>query len=244
MRLDHYIVQKYGWTRNKSQQYIKLWLIIVNESPCIKSAFEVWEHDNIYCVEDRRIRWVSRSAQKLADFLEEKNIAQYITIAGKCCLDVWASTGWFTQVLIELWAKHVDAVDVWTNQLHPSLRSLSQISSYEQCDIRNFLSDHSKTYDIIVCDASFISLKEIFPSILDGSNQQTEMILLFKPQFEVGPEALSKHGIVKNFQDCIQAMNIFEQWVIWSKCVIMKKIPSSLKGETGNQEWIYWIRRW
>jgi 23S rRNA (cytidine1920-2'-O)/16S rRNA (cytidine1409-2'-O)-methyltransferase len=107
------------------------------------------------------------------------------------CLDVGSSTGGFTQVLLEHGAAHVDAVDVGTDQLHDILRNDPRVTSYEQTDIRDFVSNTPK-YDIIVCDASFISLVDIIHAILDCASDETHIILLFKPQFEVGREHLRK----------------------------------------------------
>jgi 23S rRNA (cytidine1920-2'-O)/16S rRNA (cytidine1409-2'-O)-methyltransferase len=108
-----------------------------------------------------------------------------ITILGSNCLDVGSSTGGFTQVLLQYGAAHIDAVDVGTDQLHPSLRGDSRVSSYEQTDIRDFAKIKHVTYDIIVCDASFISLTLILDSMIFLADSQTKMILLYKPQFEV-----------------------------------------------------------
>jgi 23S rRNA (cytidine1920-2'-O)/16S rRNA (cytidine1409-2'-O)-methyltransferase len=104
---------------------------------------------------------------------------------------VGSSTGGFTQVLLEHGAAHVDAVDVGTDQLHDILRSDPRVTSYEQTDIRDFVPNIPK-YDIIVCDASFISLVDIIDAILDCASDETHIILLFKPQFEVGREHLRK----------------------------------------------------
>lgn len=143
--------------------------------------------------------------------------------------------------MLEYGAIHVDAVDVGTNQLHESLRSDTRVTSYEQTDIRSFVSD--REYSIIVCDASFISLQEILPSILNFATRKTEIILLYKPQFEVGRENLRKTGVPKDEKITEQCMKEFEEFLAEKNCSIIQKEKSTLQGEAGNQEWIYWIRK-
>lgn len=101
-----------------------------------------------------------------------------------------SSTGGFTQILLDFGAKKVDAVDVGTDQLSVIIGNNPKVFSYENTDIRDFKS--SENYDFIVCDASFISLEKIFPAIYNLANIETDIILLFKPQFEVGREFLNK----------------------------------------------------
>lgn len=159
MRLDQFLAQQHHLTRNRAQQLIDSGLISVNGKIIKKSSYEVKPEDTFFLQEDKKIHWVSRSATKLDGFLEEFPI----DLVGKTGLDVGSSTGGFTQVLLERGVSRVDAVDVGTDQLHASLRDNPQIHLYEQTDIRDFSS--SSLYDIIVCDASFISLREICPSI-------------------------------------------------------------------------------
>lgn len=241
MRLDQYLVNHFGFTRNKAQQLIDSGLVLLNAKICNKSSFKIKEDDTVSIVEDRRVNWVSRSAEKLAGFFEV--IQGKIVLEWKNCLDIGSSTGWFTQVLLSLGVHHIDAVDVGTDQLHESIRQDSRVSSYEQTDIRNFAIDHPYIYDIIVCDASFISLSEIIDSISVLSDGYTEIVLLYKPQFEVGREHLRHTGVPKDPKIVEQKMKEFE-WLLQLKYFnILKILPSSLKGEAGNQEWIYWIQK-
>ena len=131
-------------------------------------------------------------------------------ISGTNCLDVGSSTGGFSQVLLQYGASHIDAVDVGTDQLHPSLRSDHRVSSYEQTDIRDFARIKHKPYDIIVCDASFISLTLILDAMIAIAHSGTAIILLYKPQFEVGRIHLKKTGVPKNLQIVESKMKEFE----------------------------------
>ncbi|MDD2693757.1 MAG: TlyA family RNA methyltransferase [Candidatus Gracilibacteria bacterium] len=242
MRLDVALAERYSFTRNKAQQLIALGLISVNGKSITKTSFEVTENDVIDIEEDRRVHWVSRSAEKLIGFLEKSDNEKLLQkVSGSTCLDVGASTGGFTQVLLEYNAAHVDAVDVGTNQLHETIRNDARVTSYEETDIRDFTSMNS--YGIIVCDASFISLIELFSSICSFADRETDIILLFKPQFEVGKEHLRKTGVPKDEKSVQDAMNRFEKCVHDTGCEILQKEKSTLVGEAGNQEWVYWIQK-
>ncbi len=243
MRLDQYLVSQYGFTRNKSQQLIVLGLVTVDKKICNKASQLIWKNQDVVLIDDRRISWVSRSAEKLIGFLE--TMKNPINIVGTHCLDVGSSTGGFTQVLLSQWAQHIDAVDVGTNQLHTSLRIHPNVSSYEQMDIRDFSKQYTSdiSYDIIVCDASFISLIEIIDTILSFASLNTQIILLYKPQFEVWREYLRKTGVPKEQKIIDQKMKEFEIMLHAKSCTILEKEKSTLMGEAGNQEWVYLIQK-
>lgn len=166
-----------------------------------------------------------------------------MNISGSNCLDVGSSTGGFTQVLLGYGATHVDAVDVGTDQLHPSLRSDIRVKSYEQIDIRDFARMQHDLYDIIVCDASFISLALILDSMIQLASAHTILIVLYKPQFEVGRANLRKTGVPKDPKVVASKMKEFEDLLTHRDMNILKKEKSSLIGESGNQEWIYMIEK-
>lgn len=241
MRLDQYLVTAYQFTRNKAQQLILTNLVSLDGKICNKSSQSVREGVLVTISDDRRVHWVSRSAEKLAGFIEVHSII----VSGAICLDVGASTGWFTQVLLSYGAEHIDAVDIGTHQLHPSIRSNLRVSSYEQTDIRDFAANHqqSKIYQVIVCDASFISLHEIIDSILTLADSNTMIILLYKPQFEVWREQLRKTGIPKDQKIVEEKMKEFEKMLSSKNILIRNREKSTLMGEAGNQEWIYQIQK-
>jgi 23S rRNA (cytidine1920-2'-O)/16S rRNA (cytidine1409-2'-O)-methyltransferase len=166
-----------------------------------------------------------------------------MTIAGTNCLDVGSSTGGFTQVLLQHGATHIDAVDVGTDQLHASLRTDIRVQSYEQTDIRDFAKMKHELYDIIVCDASFISLTLILDAMITLADTSTILILLYKPQFEVGRSHLKKTGVPKDPKIVEERMKEFEVLLDSRYMNIIKKEKSSLIGEAGNQEWIYMLNR-
>ena len=249
MRLDHFVVQTYWFTRNKAQQLIESGLVSIEEKIVTKTSFQVdWDED-VLLREEKCVHWVSRSAGKLDGFLNQLEAwGVQIQIKGRKALDIWSSTGGFTQVLLERWIDHVDAVDVGTNQLHETIRNNPKVSSYEQTDIRTFhptiqSSNQFFIYDIIVCDVSFISLHEIVPHILRFSDSKTDIVVLFKPQFEVGREYLRKTGVPRNKEIVQQKIEEFEQLLNHNWLIIQSKSLSTVIWEAGNEEWMIFLKQ-
>ena len=182
--------------------------------------------------------YVSRAAKKLEGYLREHPVA----IAGRRCLDVGSSTGGFTQVLLEEGASRVDAVDVGSGQLHPLLRSDPRVRSFEETDIRKFAP--KERYPIVVSDVSFISLSRILPDLDRLLEEDGEALLLFKPQFEVGPAARrDRRGVVLDDEAIERAMERFVALAIETGWQLVRRIPSTLAGKEGNREWILHFRK-
>ena len=138
--------------------------------------------------------YVSRGGVKLAAALDHFGFDP----RGRVCLDVGASTGGFTQVLLERGARRVYAVDVGRGQLHESLRARPEVVSFEETDIRTFSPARLReTPDLVTVDVSFISLKLVLPAALKLVAHRTQLVALIKPQFEAGPAAVKK-GIVRD----------------------------------------------
>lgn len=180
-------------------------------------------------------RYVSRAGLKLA------SVAKLLEIdfKQKIVLDVGSSTGGFTDFALQNGADKVYAVDVGTEQLHPSLRGDKRIMLHEKTDIRDFNLDDKP--DIIVIDVSFISLREILPHIateLSGPN--TKVVAMVKPQFEAGRNQTNK-GVIKNESIRRKILSDFE---VWSKqyFVIQAKRDSDVSGAKGNRERFYLLR--
>jgi 23S rRNA (cytidine1920-2'-O)/16S rRNA (cytidine1409-2'-O)-methyltransferase len=177
-------------------------------------------------------QYVSRAGLKLA------SVAQVLKLdfRDKVVLDVGSSTGGFTDYALQHGAKKVYAVDVGTDQLHPSLRGDSRIELHEKTDIRNFVLDEKP--DIIVIDVSFISLRDILPHIHDNlSSSKTQIVAMAKPQFEAGRGQTNK-GIIKNDSMRRQILRDFEDWAR-DYFVIVDKRNSDVAGAKGNQERFY-----
>ncbi|WP_457750057.1 23S rRNA (cytidine-2'-O)-methyltransferase TlyA [Sulfurimonas sp.] len=231
MRLDNYLVaNELSESRNKAQSLIKEGLVHVNKKLVKKPAFAI-EIDDEVSVEEHK-SYVSRSALKLDAFLNETGLH----VKNKTALDIGSSTGGFTQVLLERGASEVSCVDVGREQLHRSLREDERVFVYEGCDIRKFESD--KTFDLIVSDVAFISLVYILDDV--DRLAHADIILLFKPQFEVGRQAKrDKNGVVVDKKAIANAMIKFEDACRLKKWKLLQKSPSKLTGKEGNQEWCY-----
>jgi len=234
-RLDNYLVENnLCESRNRAQAVIKEGLVSVNDSIIKKSSYKVDESDEVSIKEHKS--YVSRSAHKLDAFLNELDL----DVKAKEALDIGASTGGFTQVLLEREVLEVSAVDVGRDQLHKSLREDARVSSYEACDIRDFKS--KKTFDLVVSDVAFISLLNILDDVDRLASE--DIILLFKPQFEVGREAKrDNNGVVLDKKAILNAMIKFEDACKLKGWNLMVKSASKLTGKEGNLEYCYYYKK-
>ena len=221
-------------SRNKAQSLIKEGLVSVNGKIINKSSFKLTSEECVSVGEHKE--YVSRAAYKLFNFLEEIKIA----IEGKSALDIGSSTGGFTQVLLEAEIASVSCVDVGTQQLHQSIREDKRVRVHEQCDIRDFQSDTK--FDLVVSDVAFISLLYILEDV--DRLASADIILLFKPQFEVGREVKrDKHGVVLDNKAIANAMQKFEDACALKKWSLQTKMPSSVTGKEGNLEYCYYFKK-
>ena len=236
IRLDNYLVECcLVDSRTKAQNIIKNGLVSVDAKIVLKSSYKIDASQNKVVIKEHK-RYVSRSAHKLSSFLDELNL----DIASSIALDIGSSTGGFTQVLLEYGAKEVSAVDVGKNQLHQSLRDDARVFSYESCDIRKFKSD--KIFDLVVSDVAFISLLNILDDIDRLASEK--IILLFKPQFEVGREVKrDKNGVVTDEKAIQKAMLRFEDECKLRNLKLISKSPSKLTGKEGNLEYCYYFKK-
>jgi 23S rRNA (cytidine1920-2'-O)/16S rRNA (cytidine1409-2'-O)-methyltransferase len=230
MRLDHYLVDAgLASTRSKAQQMIKSGTVTVDGSVVKKTAFSV-SGQAIEVTEE--MPYVSRAALKLKGFLP----ALPFSCSGMTALDIGASTGGFTQVLLEAGAVRVDAVDVGTDQLHPMLKNDPRVRSFEQTDIRRFAPEG--TYDVVTSDVSFISLHHILDDVDRLASRW--IVLLFKPQFEVGREAQrDRRGVVTDPAAVAKAMASFEAACEARGWKLRAKEEAAIAGKEGNSETCY-----
>ena len=192
MRLDQAIAQKYITSRNRAQFFIEHGLVSVDGVTAKKSSTDIINLDRVILNQEApQTQYVSRSAEKLEKFIEFTEL----DVTGFHCLDVGASTGGFTQVLLARFARSVVALDIGTAQLHPSLVGDERIVSLENTDIRNYESEIQ--FDCIVGDISFISLRLLLPSMIRHLRAHGILIVLFKPQFELQSNELTRSGIPK-----------------------------------------------
>jgi len=235
MRLDRYLVtNEYTFSRNKAQELIKKGAVLVNGDVVTKPSYEITNGDNIRITSNDQ--YVSRAAYKLKIFLEREKI----DFKNKTVLDIGASSGGFTQVALEYGAKKVVAVDVGKGQLHETLRDCERIENHENTDIRKF--SYPTKFDVIVSDVSFISLLYILDKIDELAKD--EIILLFKPQFEVGKNVKrDKKGVVMDKEAILRARREFEKQTAKLNWKLVTSQESAIKGKEGNVEYVYRFKK-
>ena len=233
-RLDKVLVERgLASTRSQADNFIRLGYIYLNKKVAQKSGVMVSDTDKITL--EKAETYVSRAGLKLA------SVAKYfkLNFQDKTVLDIGSSTGGFTDYSLRHGAKKVFAVDVGTDQLHPSLRPNSKIILHEKTDIRDFYTD--EVIDVIVGDVSFISLREILPHVASElMNESTTLIAMVKPQFEAGRQQTNK-GIIKNDKVRRQVLTDFENWAK-KYFVILDKKDSEVAGSKGNLERFYKLK--
>ena len=221
-------------SRSQAESYVRLGLVQVNGHKAEKAGQLVSEADVIVVTASEQ--YVSRAALKLKSAAEMFGIA----FAGKTVLDVGSSTGGFTQYALTQGAAKVIAVDVGTDQLHPSLRKDERIELHEKTDIRAFTThDH---VDMVVGDVSFISLREILPYVTTLVDQNTEIVAMVKPQFEASQSSLKHKGVIKNDKMRRDILKDFEVWAS-QYFKILQKADSTVPGSKGNVERFYLLRK-
>ncbi len=231
MRLDSYLVENgLVESRNKAQQLIKEHAVSVEGKIIDKVSFDVAEGMNVE-IADTEI-YVSRAAIKLKGFLPYTEW----NLSGLRALDIGSSTGGFTQILLENSVSSVTCVDVGSDQLHSSLRSDSRVSVHENTDIREFTSEN--LFEIVTCDVAFIPLELILEAIDRLASKY--IVLLFKPQFQVGREVKrDKNGVVKDDKAIGKAMIRLEDACALMGWKLVAKEGAHIAGKEGNQETCY-----
>lgn len=180
--------------------------------------------------------YVSRGGLKLAHGLE----AFGIDPAGRTCLDIGASTGGFTEVLLLNGARHVTAVDVGRGQLHPRIAADPRVTNLEATDARSLTPDRlSEAPTLLVCDASFISLEKLLEVPLSLAAPGADFVGLFKPQFQVGRDHVGKGGIVTDLGAADAAAERFEAWMKEKGWPIHAWTASPISGGDCNAERLF-----
>lgn len=235
MRLDSYVFENgFAQSRNKAAELIKEGSVWVNGKVERKSSVEIGEKDSVEV--EKISQYVSRAGLKLRGFLNE------IGLQAKGCnvLDIGSSTGGFVQVWLEEDVLSVTAVDVGSEQLHPSLRGNPLVILHENTDIRAFKPE--KKYDIVSCDVSFIGIGALVDTI--DALAASKIIILFKPQFEVGKDVKrTTKGVVKDGAAIIRAHAQFESKTVGLGWKLIEKKESLVKGKEGNVETFYYFEK-
>ncbi len=243
MRLDRLLVARGLYdTRSRAADAIRRGTVRVNGTVISKPGAPVAEDAHI-ALADPAARYVSRAALKLLAAIEAEP-ALATAIAGAVCADIGASTGGFTQVLLEHGARKVYAVDVGHDQLHESLRSDPRIVSLEGLNARDLAAEHvPEPPEVIVSDVSFISLTKALPAALALAKPGAWLAALVKPQFEAGPEHVNAGGIVKSERVRRQVLESIESWLRDQGWRPVRTLPSPITGADGNVEYLLIARK-
>jgi 23S rRNA (cytidine1920-2'-O)/16S rRNA (cytidine1409-2'-O)-methyltransferase len=235
-RLDQLLVERGLFdSRAKAQGAIMAGLVFVKGQRADKPGAQV-AHDAPVEVRGKEHPYVSRGGMKLARALEHFTIDPI----GKTCLDVGASTGGFTDVLLRRGAAKVYAVDVGHGQLAWSLRNDPRVVVLERANARHITrAQVPDPIDLVVCDASFIGLATVLPASLALMAPGAHLVALIKPQFEVGPDKVGKGGIVRDSALHAAVCDRIAAWLGelpgWS---VLGVIPSPIEGADGNREFL------
>jgi len=236
MRLDHYLAQnQLAPTRSQAQLFIREGKVKVNGKVLTKTGHPLEETDEVEVEQD--FVFVGRGAQKMLAALE----AFEWDPKNKVLADVGASTGGFTQVLLNRGAKKMYAIDVGHDQLAEPLKSDPSVVNLEGVNIRHGIKLKEKV-DGVVADLSFISLRLVLEPMSELAKPGADFILLFKPQFEAGKENIRKNGLVKTERIRKKALNDFLNWCREKGWKIENSVDSPIEGKSGNQEVLLYLK--
>ena len=241
-RVDLLLVDKnIAESRTKAKAMIMAGQISINGKKVLKSG-ETYEEDVNIHVTKLHPQWVSRGALKLCHAIQNFNIE----IANLVCLDLGASTGGFTEVLLSKNVKKIYAVDVGSNQLHEKLKKDSRIVNLSKTNARYLNKDiiHD-IIDIIVCDVSFISMKKVIQPSLQFLDEENGVVIgLIKPQFESKKNEIKRGGVIVDPAIHKRICHEYREWFT-STCNMKVQgiIPSPIKGPKGNIEFLIYAKK-
>ena len=238
MRIDAYLYKNgYSQSRTKAKELIDEGKVSIDGKVCTKASYEVDENACKISVEKSFFDgYVGRGGIKLAFALEKFGICA----DGKICVDIGASTGGFTEVLLRSGAKKVYAVDSGTGQLAEKLKNDERVFSMENFNARNLdISDiGGKAAEIVVMDVSFISQKLIYPAIKRIAEKNADIVTLIKPQFEAGREEVGKKGVVRDSEVHVRVVEEILDFARTEGLSVLGLDYSPIRGPEGNIEYI------
>ncbi|MDX8469450.1 TlyA family RNA methyltransferase [Mesorhizobium sp. VK23B] len=236
-RLDELLVERGLFaSRSRARDAIERGTVTIDGAVARKPGQSV-ASDCVVAIDDPAQAYVSRAALKLIAGLDHFGLAPSESEA----LDIGASTGGFTQVLLERGAAHVTAIDVGHGQMHPDIAADPRVTVIEGLNARDLTSADlgGRVPDFLVCDVSFISLKLALPAALALAGEGASALLLVKPQFEAGREAIGKGGLLKDPGDAERIAAALRDWLAgmqgWR---VLGLHPSPIEGGDGNREFL------
>jgi 23S rRNA (cytidine1920-2'-O)/16S rRNA (cytidine1409-2'-O)-methyltransferase len=239
VRLDRELVRRgLAPSREAAAEAIAAGRVLVSGAPAAKPSRMVAAGEPIQVATTQR-RWASRGAGKLDPVLDRLNVR----VAGRHCLDAGASTGGFTDVLLERGAAAVVAVDVGRGQLDARLRADPRVEAHDGCNVR-FLEPEAigGPVELTVADLSFISLRLVLPALAAATRPDGELLLLVKPQFEAGRQAVGKGGVVRDPAAWAGAVRSVAEAAAELGLGAAGVCPSPLPGPSGNVEFFLLLR--
>ncbi len=240
IRLDQYIFEEgYTESRQRAQALIMSGIVYVNNQKVDKAGYSVKETDKIE-VRGKDLKYVSRGGYKLEKAMELYNLE----LKDKVCMDIGASTGGFTDCMLQNGAKKVYSVDVGYGQLAWKLRTDERVVNLEKTNIRNLTIEQlDEKIDFFSVDVSFISLKHIFPVAFAVSTEDVTGVCLVKPQFEAGKEKVGKKGVVRDSQVHKEVIENVIGYAHENGFSVKELTYSPIKGPEGNIEFLIVINK-
>lgn len=241
-RLDKYLVEAgFVSSRTLAAKLIAAGDVQVNGKAARKASRLVGPEDTLYVRQSELTEYVSRAGHKLAGALDA---FPDIEVEGKRCLDAGASTGGFTDVLLRRGARHVAAVDVGHGQLVDALREDPRVGVYEGLNVRYLKpEDIGGQVELTVSDLSFISLTLVLEALANATETGGDLVLMVKPQFEVGKHRIGRGGVVYEESARREAVEKVQASAVSHGLRVMGMEPSPLPGQDGNVEYFLWCRK-
>lgn len=237
-RLDVELVAR-GLARSRAQarELVVSGAVLVDGSPATKPALPVSDASSVELTREPD-RWVGRAALKLLHALD----TWPVPVQGRRCLDVGASTGGFTQVLLDRGAAHVTALDVGHGQLVDTIASDPRVTDLPGTNVRDVdATPLGGPFDLVVSDLSFISLRIALPAMRPLVTDEGDLVVLVKPQFEVGRERLSRTGVVTSPHEHRRVLREVATLVIDQGLHLHGATASPITGGDGNREFLFWL---
>ena len=239
-RLDKLLVERGLVTsRTRGEELIKNGDVLVNGVALDKPGKKI-AIDSTIVLLNEELSWVSRGALKLLKAIDHWNI----DVSGLHFMDIGASTGGFTEVLLAQGASKVTCIDVGHGQLHDRLVGNPSIINFEKTHVRELTTHHfPQPVDGAVIDVSFISLEKVFPFIQIYLKPGSTVIALIKPQFELERKLLNKSGVVKSSLSYPKVMENIKRYATDSHFIVQEIIESPIFGGDGNKEFLLYLKR-
>lgn len=240
IRLDAYLTD-HGFfeSREKAKAVIMSGCVFVNNQKCDKAGTTLKPDDKVE-VRGGEMPFVSRGGYKL-----DKAVKSFgLNLSGKICIDIGASTGGFTDCMLQNGAKKVYAVDVGYGQLDWKLRNDSRVVNLERCNFR-YVTDEQipEKADFASADVAFISLKLVLLPLRPLLSEEGEAVCLIKPQFEAGRDKVGKKGVVRELSTHIEVLENTVGFMLDSGFSVLRLDYSPIKGPQGNIEYLAYIKK-